>query len=254
MIFIVSSSPHERAAFAALCESKRWTSVPCDSLRAFRAALRQTQPQVVLARNRLNDGYSDDILNELQRRALLPAVKVVVLLGPGATSSHEARQLALGADAVQRDPVRTDVLAEYLAKFRTREKAATRAARKSTAARSFRLAGATVRVAERTLGYHGRSTTLTPRELQFAELLFESRGEVVTYARLFSEVLGTRFRGDTGNMRVLLAKLDASFRSIGLVLRKCVDVIPKSGYRYAPPRPTRLRLARPAQRPASNAA
>jgi DNA-binding winged helix-turn-helix (wHTH) protein len=79
----------------------------------------------------------------------------------------------------------------------------------------------------------GKATVaLTPREALLMELLVQTQGEVISYDTLYSDLLGRRFRGDTSNMRVLLAKLSCSARKVGLSLRNCIDVIPKTGYRY----------------------
>jgi len=243
LIAIISSSPHERAAFAALCASRNWACVEGDSLRAVKRLLRDTRLRIVLTRHQLSDGYSDDVLAALGAAGLRPAAKVIVLLGPGATAAQEARQVSLGADSVHRDPVRSDVLAEYLAKYLARADSTAAKSSRAAARKPFRFAGAALHPVERRLRHAGKVALLTPREVQLAELLHESRGEVVTYATLFHEILGSRFRGDTSNMRVLLGKLDASFRSLGLLFRKSIEVIPKTGYRYRPPQP--LRLAKP---------
>lgn len=234
MIFIVSSSAAERSAFVSLCESRGWVSLECESLRAARKALRQVRPRAMLTRHKLSDGYSDDLLIDLAASGLLPAIKVIVVLGSGVASSQAARQVKLGADSVLRDPVRTEVLVEYLARYRG---ARIPAAKKnpSPPTKTFRFAGGLVHPIERRLQCGRRNAGLTPREVQLAELLFESAGDVVTYATLFSEVLGSKFRGETSNMRVLLGKLDASYRSVGLGLREFIEVIPKMGYRYMPP-------------------
>lgn len=237
MIFVVTTSPRERAAFDALCESRGWPCVPCESLRTFKKALNQVSPHVVLARHRLGDGYSDDVLATLAAAGLLPAVKVFVLLEPGATSAQQARQLALGADGVLRDPVRTDVLIEYLTKYRQRAKNPEQRTPPSSARRSFRFAGAEIQSVDRLVKCDGRRVHVTPREIQLVEILHEFQGEVVTYETLYSEILGIRFRGETSNMRVLLGRLDASFRTVGIGLRNWVEVIPKTGYRYAPENP-----------------
>jgi DNA-binding response OmpR family regulator len=238
MIVIVSSSPAERRALAALCESRGWASVECESVRSARRSFQQVRPRVVLMRHKLPDGYSDDIMAELNARHFPPSVKVIVLLGPGISSAQEARQIALGVDSVQRDPVRSEVLVEYVAKYR--RGAPMRAAKAgSTLSKPFPFAGARLRPVERRLLRGQRFTRLTPREVQLAESLFESRGEVVTYATLYSEIIGGKFRGETSNMRVLLGKLDASFRSLGLNLRRFVEVIPKTGYRYTSPQTRR---------------
>jgi DNA-binding winged helix-turn-helix (wHTH) protein len=64
------------------------------------------------------------------------------------------------------------------------------------------------------------------------ELLAHSGGELLTYECLYSDILGRSFRGDTSNMRVLLGKLTASLQPIGIGVRRWVEVIPKTGYRY----------------------
>jgi len=233
VIAIVAPTPRERAAFTALCESRGWTSADCDSLRAFRHLLRTARPAIVLTRHRLGDGYSDDVIFSLSTASLRAATKVIVLIGAGTPSSVEARQVALGADLVQRDPVRTDVLAEYLAKYRGLAKRLRTTPPRAFGA-SFRFAGATIQPAERRIQHGAAVARLTPREIDLVELLFRAAGSVVTYDTLYTEVLGRRFRGDTANMRVLLRLLDASFRSVGLALRTSVEVIPKGGYRYDP--------------------
>jgi DNA-binding response OmpR family regulator len=243
VIAIVSSNSRERTAFAALCESRAWPHVECDSLRALRKTLRGETPSVALVRHKLSDGYSDDVIAALNHdTSRANHTKVLVLASAGTPAAQEARQLALGADCVLRDPVRTDVLLEYLARFQRRAEPRRKAARSRST--SFGFAGARLHPVERRIEYAGRRANLTPREVQLAELLAESTGTVVTYTALYSEILDRRFRGETSNLRVLLGKLDASLRSIGIVLRKHVEVIPKTGYRYSAPRRAPLRLAK----------
>jgi DNA-binding winged helix-turn-helix (wHTH) protein len=73
---------------------------------------------------------------------------------------------------------------------------------------------------------------ITPREALLLELLIRAEPEVVSYETLYNEILGRKFRGDTSNMRVLLAKLSISARAVGITLRSHINVIPKTGYRY----------------------
>ena len=248
MIAIIAPIPQERAALAALCASRGWISTECDSLQAFRKVLVYQRPDIVLTRYRLGDGYSDDAVAALAASGLLATTKVVVLIGPGANSEVEARQVALGADCVQRDPVRPHVLIEYLAKYRAQREHA-RPEIPPTVLKPFFLAGASVDPVERTLCHRKKISHLTPHEVCLAELLFQSEGGIVTYETLYSAILDRRFRGDTSNMRVLLGKLAASARRAGLPLRRWVSVIPKMGYRYqrpttagpSKPRPRRLR-------------
>lgn len=234
MIAIVSSSAPERGALVSLCESRHWASVACDSVRAAKRLLRTIRPYVVLTRHRLSDGYSDDVVAELNRAGLLPEVKVIVLVESGSYPAQVARQVALGADSVQRDPVRTDVLIEYVARYRLAGQSAARPALRIAVRQKFSFAGAAIHSLDRTLTHGRRCATLSPREVQLAEFLAESRGGIVTYAQLYGEILGVNFPGDTSNMRVLLGKLTTSFRSVGLRLRDFIEVIPKTGYRYRP--------------------
>lgn len=255
MIAILASNFRERAAFAALCESRRWAWIEFDSVRAFKKFLRTDRPRVVLTRDRLTDGYSDDVLLALAAANQLPATKVLVLLAPAAPSSQHARQVALGADSVHRDPVSADVLVEYLAKYLSLTKSTREKPSPPAADRTIRFAGATIHPFKRRLEHAGKIAHLTPREVQLVERLSESRDEVIAYPTLYSEVLGSRFRGDTSTMRVLLGKLDASFRSVGLTLRSFLEVIPKTGYRCLPtPHPATLLLEKTPRAAAPRAA
>lgn len=226
MIVVVTSDPRERAAFAQVCDSRGWPRVACDSVRACKRVLARLRPGVILTRARLRDGYSEDILAAPNRGA----TRVIVLAPAGTPSTQEARQIALGADCVLRDPVRIEVLLEYLE--RHLHAPAQRAAKRVRRPRAtFRFATAIVSTTDRTISRGSRTATLTPRELQLAQTLAEARGAVVSYEELYHEILGRPFHGDTSNMRVLLGKLDASFRAIGVELRRHVDVIAKNGYR-----------------------
>ncbi|PTY01078.1 winged helix-turn-helix domain-containing protein [Opitutus sp. ER46] len=232
MIAIVSSNPAERLALSSLCESRSWPHLECESVRAFRALLGHTLPRVVLVRNRLEDGYSDDVFAALKSAGLLPSTKTIVLLAAGTSSAQEARQVALGADCVHRDPARADVLVEYLDRYRAAPGTDRQAELPRAVTRTFPFASAVVRPSTRTIECDGRKTTLTPRELAFAELLSERHDDVVSYHAMYSELLGRRFAGDTSNMRVLLGKLGQSLERIDLNVRDWIEVIPKTGYRY----------------------
>ncbi|MEO6876762.1 MAG: winged helix-turn-helix domain-containing protein [Opitutaceae bacterium] len=193
------------------------------------------RPKIVLVRHRLSDGYSDDVLAALGGAGLLSA-KVVVLIAAGTSAGVEARQIVLGADCVQRDPVRPDVLVEYLAKYHQAPNREPSASPKIVR-KPFAFAGATADPVGRILQRGKKTCHLTPHEVDLAELLVQSEGGVLTYETLYHDLLGRRFRGDTSNMRVLLGKLGASALSVGVKIRSWVEVIPKMGYRYRPPQP-----------------
>ena len=241
MIAIVSSEARERVAFAALCEQAGGEHRACDSLRAFKRALGVAAPRIVLCRHRLVDGYSDDLLQATREAAA--GARVVVLLQAGASAAVEARQLALGADYIFRDPVRTEVLLAYLRRALRTSRAPAGGARRRQPTLKF--GAARIDPVARTVRHDGRTQALTPRELQLLKVLLGAGSEVITYAELYQEILGRPFRGDTSNLRVLLGKLDASFRAVGINLRHHVEVIPKTGYRYRARR-AGLRMAQPA--------
>jgi len=209
-------------------------------MQAVARFLRRSQPRVVLTRQKLVDGYSDDIITLLRNARLLPITKIIVLAAAGTTSTAEARQLTLGADCLLRDPVRTDVLLAYLLKF-WQPVRSTRG--KSVPARDkpISFSGATVLPSDRLLQYDQQSISLTRREVELIELLVQSRGDTLTYDHLFHEILGRHFTGDTSNMRVLLGKLSRSTARVGIILRQWVEVIPKTGYRYRRTLPLALR-------------
>jgi DNA-binding response OmpR family regulator len=178
-------------------------------LRSFARSIQRLSPQVVVARHKLEDGYSDDVIATLGAWQVPFAAKIIVLAGAGMVSAVEGRQVALGADCVLRDPVRTEVLVAYLRKYLSASiTVATVGGRGRDQKITF--AGATLNALERTLQRRGQTALLTPREVALVELLARSAGNVVTYDALYSEILDRQFGGDTSNMRVLLGKLCAS--------------------------------------------
>jgi len=231
MIAIVSSHAAERSALTAVCDSRGWVTVDCDSVRGFKRAVRYSPTRVVLTRQKLLDGYSDDVIGILAASSLLPATRIIVLLDAGTSTADEARQVALGADYVHRDPARVGVLLEYLSKYSTRP-ASENAPSPQTCPKSLTFAGASVLPLDRIVQCGGKSTILTPREMELLDLLADAPDAIVTYQTLYSEILGRKFRGETSNMRVLLGKLVVSFAEVDCPLRMWIDVIPKTGYRY----------------------
>ena len=228
MIAIVSSSAQERSAFANLCEHHAWNTTAFSSVRTIRRQLAHDIPKVMLVRHQLEDGYADDVIAALGSGSSPPATRIIVLLAAVASASTEVRLLEIGADCVQKDPIRSDVVLAYIARY-IRLSSTVRPAVSSS---DIQFAGARLNPLERTLRLREAIVSLTPREVALVEFLAESTDRVVTYESLYNEVLGRRFRGDTSNMRVLLAKLGSSIRPLGLVLQHHVEVIPKTGYRY----------------------
>jgi DNA-binding response OmpR family regulator len=231
VIIVVSSHPRESTALLGVCESRGWTSVHADSIHRFVRLLRRWKPKIIIVRQKLHDGYSDDAIAAVDRDASRTRPKFIVLIPAGASSTIEARQVALGADAVFRDPVRTDVLTEYLAKYMATAPLPP-TARATSPAPAVSFGGASLFTTERVLVFGKKKSRVTPREVELIELLVESQGSVVSYEMLYSEILDRKFQGDTVNMRVLLRKVAASAKRLGIDLKDWVQVIPKYGYRY----------------------
>jgi DNA-binding response OmpR family regulator len=233
MIAIVSSNPRERSALAAICESREWPHEECDSVRSLRRLLDETTPRVIIARARLSDGFFDDLIAVLPGRGDASSSPVILLIEAGTSSAQEARLISLGAATALRDPVRTEVLAAHVEKYRSDSLCPRPTANTVPANQGpLHFAGAVVHPLERRVASGSRQHQLTPRELQLLKLLAEAEGRVVTYHTLYSDILGRKFRGDSSNMRVLLQKLHASFALLQIRLRNYISVIPKTGYRY----------------------
>ena len=232
MIFIVSSSAAETVLLTRLCEQRSWPCQACFSLSDFEKQVDKNNPRAVVVRQRLRDGYSDDILASLKRLNSPPRPHVIVLVAADCSIRQEARQVALGADCVLRDPVRMEVLLEYLAKYRTEIRGSP--LRPNGLPLTYDFAGAQVVPHEHRLVRLNQAIHLAPQEIELLRLLSHSIGKVVPYPVLYSEIFNQRFAGDTANSRVLLAKVSTSFRRLGIDLRTFIEVIPKSGYLYSP--------------------
>ena len=231
MIIVLSSSPREAGALAAIAGRHPRTVLTCSSMAQFRNRLRLNSPAIVVTRTRLVDGYSDDVIALLGQAEAARVTRVIVLAGADCTPRQEARQLSLGADCVLRDPLRPDVLSEYLAKFLKMPAGEV----KISSPQIFHLAEAAVLVDSQQLQRDGQSVHLTPKEIELARLLAESQGAILTYDRLYADLFDRGFPGESANLRVLLGKLVASYRRLGIDLRKKIRVLPKRGYQVASP-------------------
>ena len=239
MIAIISPHADERAHLAALCASRQLDNTVCDSLFALKALLRRVSPRVILTRQHLGDGQSEDVISALTSAGPPAPTHIVVLIQADAPAPIEARHIALGADLVQRDPVQPEVLVEYLEKYhRASRRSRLSPNRGAPLPKPIPFAGGLMHFNEHRLQNGSRTLRLSPREVTLVELLLQSRGALITYDTLYSEILARRFDGDTSNLRVLLGKLVRSTQRIGLSLRPWIEVIPKTGYRYCPPAPT----------------
>jgi DNA-binding response OmpR family regulator len=229
MILIVSGLRHESEALAALCQNRAWAHQICATVSQFARATEKSWPKVVMTRHRLPDGYSDEVVAHLSREAKGRVARAIVLAAADCSIKEEARQIALGADGVFRDPVRVEVLLELVARYRM---AAASERNAEALSRSFEFAGTTVLPQERRLSRAGLNVLASTRVIELIEILHRASGQVVPYDSLYSDLFARRFTGDTANCRVLLAKADLVFRRLGVNLRKHIKVIPKSGYMY----------------------
>jgi DNA-binding response OmpR family regulator len=222
MILLIDSAEREGSVLAELCAGRGWVTEACATVAAARRRIPRLRPRVAVVRRTLRDGLAEEVLAALSEARC----RRLVLVPAGTSGAVEARLVALGADCVLREPVRIEVLLAYLERFRGEPSLA---ARHGPTRLAF--AGGRLDPADRTLRRGARRTTLAPREAQLAELLARSPAEVVAYEVLYAEILGRPFRGDTGNLRVLLGKLCAAAARAGVDARAWIEVIPKSGYR-----------------------
>ncbi|PAW66786.1 MAG: hypothetical protein B9S34_07180 [Opitutia bacterium Tous-C1TDCM] len=235
MIALVASHPGERRALLALCDSRQLPAIECASLRIFLRRLAADRPGLVVTRTRLVDGFADQVITAVRQEAGTQPARVVVIAPAGTPHTTEARYIALGADLVLRDPVHPEVLAAYLVRLGSQPAPASVLRPATAVIASLAFAGASLDPLRRHLRKGRRGIVLTPREVALARLLAETAGTVVSYDRLFDEILGRRFDGETANLRVLLGKLCASCAAVGIRLRARVEVIAKAGYRYTAP-------------------
>jgi two-component system KDP operon response regulator KdpE len=226
----------------ALCEQRTWPCETCTSLADFDRLAEKSTPRAVVVRQRLSDGYSDDILASLKRLDASPAARVIILVPADCSIQQEARQVKLGADGVFRDPVRLEVLLEYLARYRTEKTPGSMRA----SPLCYEFARVQVFPHEHRLVRAGKSIHVAPQEIGLLRLLSRSAGKVLPYPVLYSELFHQRFSGETANSRVLLGKITTSFRRLGVDLRRHIEVIPKSGYLYSSaPRTGRASAGKP---------
>lgn len=230
MIYIVSSLAREAEVLAALCEQRYWPTLACTRFADFMHSAEKSTPQAVIVRQRLEDGYSDDVLAYLGSRSASRPARVIVLAPASCSAKEEMRHISLGADSVLRDPVRVEVMLEYLARYRANAASRPPAARAKTA--SYEFAGVLVHPLEHRLSRGKQNARTTPRVIELLQVLHANAGRVTPYPLLYSELFGRRFAGDTANCRVLLGKAVAVFQSLGVPLRQHIKVIPKSGYLY----------------------
>ncbi len=231
MILIVSNAPREAALLSNLCDHRRWPCQPCATVSRLMTMSEQVQPRALVIRHRLPDGYSDDIFNFLKTASLPSRPRVIVLMGADCSPKDEARQVELGADCVMRDPVRIEVLLQYLARYQESEEA--QAPVFPSEAFSYTVAGVEIFPREQRIHHAARSLHIAPQEVALLRMLARSKGNVVTYPMLYEELLGRKFAGDTTNCRVLLGKACSSFKQLGIDLKAHIQVIPKSGYLYS---------------------
>jgi two-component system KDP operon response regulator KdpE len=230
MILIVSHSPKEAELLAALCNHRTWPCYHTTTVRRSIPLIEKIRPRAIVVRHRLVDGYSDDLVAHLGS-ALSPArPRIIVLMAADRTIQAEARQIGLGADCVLHDPVNLPLLMEYLGRFR----GSSTAPRPPTSHSSFNCAGVEVHPVERRISLQARSIRVAPKEIEFLQILTRTPGVVVPYPVLYADLFGRQFSGESANCRVLLGKTAASFRRLGVDLRKSIQVIPKFGYLYKP--------------------
>jgi len=232
MILFVCNSNREAAALTTICDHRTWTAYSCTTIREFKTLSERVRPRVVVVRHRLIDGYSDDIFTIYRDTPSMLRPRTIVLMPADRSAQSEARQIALGADCALHDPVRIEILVEYLAKYRQPSESISKPPAGTKA--SFPIAGVEVYPNEHRIVRGKLSQHIAPQEVALLRMLWSSAEEVISYPVLYAELFGRRFDGDTSNCRVLLCKVLASFKLLRVDLKPFIQVIPKSGYLYAP--------------------
>lgn len=231
MIAILTDSIREAKLLAALCDQRAWPSVTSGTVSGFTKLAELASPRVVVTRQRLGDGYADDIFAWLKDSERLSNIRVMVLVPADCSIRQEARQVAMGADCVLRDPLRMEVLFEYLARYRAKKNPPDATARAQSV---YEFAGVEVTPHKYLLVRSGHTVQTAPQVVALLRLLYSSPGKVIPYPVLYCELFNQKFAGDTANCRVLLAKAALSFHQLNVDLRAFIKVIPKSGYLYTP--------------------
>jgi DNA-binding response OmpR family regulator len=229
MIAILTESAREASLLATLCDQRSWPCQTCCTLSGFSKLAEKISPRVVVIRQRLGDGYSDDAFAWLKSTGRLPRTRIMVLVPADCSIRQEARQVALGADCVLRDPLRLDVFLEYLTKYRAKKDPT---ATVQPLQDGYKFAGIQVHPHEHHLVHAGKTVQVAPQVMALLRLLYDATDQVLPYPVLYSELFNQKFTGDTANCRVLLAKAAASFSHLKIDLRAHIKVIPKSGYLY----------------------
>jgi DNA-binding response OmpR family regulator len=231
MIYIVTHAPREATLLTALCDQRSWPAQACTTLADFDKLAEGNPPSVVVIRQRVADGYSDDLFGWLKAGSFRQTPRVLVLVPANCSIQQEARQVAMGADVVMRDPLRLEVLLEYVARYRARSR---HASTSRPLPLTYEFAGVRVVPHELRLEKSGKAVRVAPQVVALLRLLHHSIGKVAPYPALYCELFNQKFAGDTSNCRVLLAKATASFAPLRVDLRAHIKVIPKSGYLYTP--------------------
>lgn len=237
MILIVSSSNREASVLMALCDHRQWTSYNCGNFRDYQLLQEKISPRVIIVRQRFIDGYSDDIMAYVRDHPPRFRPRIIVLALPERNAAAEARQIAIGADCVLHDPIRMEILMEYIEKYlksANEESPHPDPAGRQRSQHSFCIADVEVFPHEHYIEHKKQTLHVAPQEIALLRILAHSPGEVVSYPVLYGDLFGRRFDGDTTNCRVLLGKVSASFSQLQVKLRDYIQVIPKSGYLYTP--------------------
>jgi DNA-binding response OmpR family regulator len=231
MIAILTESIREANLLAALFDQRSWPCQTCGTMSGFAKLAEKTSPRAIVIRHRLGDGYSDDVFAWLKSTGRLPRTRTIVLVSADCSIRQEARQVALGADCVLRDPLRIEVLLEYLAKYRAGKEPTISA---EMPQQGYEFADTQIRPHEHHLVRANKTVQAAPQVIALLRLLYHGAGKVIPYPVMYSELFNQKFTGDTANCRVLLAKAVASFSHLDIDLRDYIKVIPKSGYLYTP--------------------
>lgn len=232
--------------FAALCDQKSWPCHACTTISEFTKTIEKLTPRTVITRHRLEDGYSDDVLNLLTTNEQFASTCKIVLLPANVTTQQEVRLVGLGADCLMRDPLRLEVLLAYVGRNRSRANASLAGA--IVPESTFEIAGIRVHANQHIIEKEGRTIAVAPQVVALLRLLSRSAGKVLSYQVIYYELFNRRFTGETANARVLLAKAATSLSLLDANFRAHINVVAKSGYLYSPTAMNKVSVKTPRSR------
>jgi two-component system response regulator VicR len=180
----------------------RWPGVDLVSAKTGREGLklvRKEHPDIVILDINLPDVSGFEVLQEVRGFSTVP----IIILTVRSDDADVLRGLENGADDYIVKPFNyLTLLARVKAVLRRTESQPLKDSQDTTISRRLKIDFINQRVA-----LDGRAVKLTPGEYRLLVLLVKNKDRVVSYHRLTQDIWGTKFRGDTENIRIFVRRL-----------------------------------------------